>query len=141
MKIIDIKNHLHDKDVQEILSQSIYMPTEEKLNLCSSQYQSDESVSAFACIDEGVIIGIIIIKTLTINSFEILNLAVDPSFRGKGIGSSLISSFIKNISHGKIFAETDDDAVGFYRNYGFNIKALPEKYPNCIRYLCTLILP
>lgn len=38
----------------------------------------------------------------------------------------------------KIIAETDMDAVGFYRRYGFSIEALGEKYPGVERYKCTL---
>lgn len=138
MKIVDIKGNLHNKDVLGVLSQSMYMPTEEKLNLRADEYEADESVSVLACIDGEIVIGVIVVKALTAASFEILSIAVESAFRGKGIGSKLISSFIENISCGEICAETDDDAVGFYRNFGFEIKSLGEKYPGVIRYLCSL---
>lgn len=35
-----------------------------------------------------------------------------------------------------IFAETDNDAVGFYRSYGFEVTSLGEKYPGVERFLC-----
>lgn len=35
-----------------------------------------------------------------------------------------------------ISAETDRDAVGFYRKYGFQITSLGEKYPGVERFKC-----
>ena len=35
-------------------------------------------------------------------------------------------------------AETDRDAVDFYRSCGFTIESLGEKYPRIERFLCTL---
>ncbi|WP_268921683.1 hypothetical protein [Metabacillus sediminilitoris] len=35
-----------------------------------------------------------------------------------------------------ITAETDKEAVVFYRNYGFKITSLGEKYPGVERFLC-----
>ena len=116
----------------------MYTPTEEALNLCADKYEADESVSVLACVDGEVVVGIIVVKALTAASFEILSIAVESAFRGKGVGSKLISSFIENFSCGEIHAETDDAAVGFYRNLGFKIKSLGEKYPGIIRYICTL---
>ena len=38
-----------------------------------------------------------------------------------------------------MIAETDDDAVGFYRKVGFSVQPLGNKYVAGInRYLCTL---
>lgn len=40
-----------------------------------------------------------------------------------------------------IIAETDDDAVGFYRKVGFSVLPLGDKYNTGInRYLCTLTI-
>lgn len=38
-----------------------------------------------------------------------------------------------------VSAETDADAVEFYRKYGFKIKSLGEKYPGVERFLCEYI--
>lgn len=35
-----------------------------------------------------------------------------------------------------IYTETDNDAVDFYRKYGFEITSLGEKYPGVERFLC-----
>ncbi len=138
MKIVDVKDNLHDKDILGVLSLSMYMPTEETLNLRADEYVSDEHITALACFDGEIVVGVIVVKALTAASYEILSIAVDSAFRGKGIGSKLISFFIENTSCSEICAETDDDAVTFYQKYGFDIKSLGEKYPGIVRYICTL---
>ena len=37
-----------------------------------------------------------------------------------------------------IYAETDQDAVNFYKNIGFHITSLGEKYPGVERFACLL---
>lgn len=49
------------------------------------------------------------------------------------INDSMKKLFIKTL-----MAETDDDAIGFYRNTGFTIEELGEKYEGIRRYKCTL---
>lgn len=45
----------------------------------------------------------------------------------------------RRLAKGELRAETDGDAVGFYRACGFSVVSLDEKYPGCVRYLCRLI--
>lgn len=59
---------------------------------------------------------------------EILDIVVAPEHRGQGVGSFLINRIIANCSPKKILAETDDDAVGFYRKLGFNIIPFESKW-------------
>lgn len=84
--------------------------------------------------------GVAVFKRLTASTVEIVSIAVDPAFRRQGIGSNLISFAAKSLKCDEVRAETDDDAVGFYRRYGFDVVSLGEKYPGVIRYLCTLKL-
>ena len=140
MRIIDIKDNLHDRHVLDVLSHSQYMPTEEQLKGLADIYESDPNIYAFSCVDNSCIVGVVVLKHLTASTFEIVSIAVDPAFRGQGVGSKLISFAANSLKCDKVSAETDDDAVGFYRSYGFDIVSLGEKYPGVIRYLCTLKL-
>lgn len=140
MRIIDIKGNLHDPHVLDILSYSQYMPTEEKLKSLADTYESDPNIYVFSCVDNSCMIGVVVFQRLTASAFEIVSIAVAPAFRGQGIGSKLISFAGNTLACDEIRAETDDDAVGFYRSYGFDVVSLGEKYPGVIRYLCTLKL-
>ena len=69
---------------------------------------------------------------------EILGIAVELSARGKGIGSYMIKQVIDNYDLSAVYAETDQDAVGFYRNIGFCVLEFSETYDEetVIRYKC-----
>lgn len=140
MNIIDIKGNLRDERVLAVISLSMYMPTKEKLNSRIDKYESDANVSAFACDDNGFICGTIILRHTANDEFEILGIATAPSHRNQGVASRLIAFAVDTLKCRTIKAETDDDAVGFYRRFGFQVNSLGEKYPGCVRYLCKLII-
>ena len=140
MTIVAIKDTLHQKRFLPILAHSQYKPTKEKLTALVSQYQSDSAISAFACEENGFVCGIIILKHTGGRAFEIMSIATDPGYRKQGVASRLVSFAAKALICHVITAETDDDAVGFYRSCGFQIESLGEKHPGIVRYLCTLPL-
>ncbi len=136
--IIDIKGNLHDKRVLSLISHSQYMPTKEKLNSLADRFESDEDIFAFACVCDNFVGGVIVLKRTARGEFEIKSIAADPTRRNKGIASKLVRYAADTLKCKSIVAETDDDAVGFYRKCGFEIVTLGEKYPDIVRYLCTL---
>lgn len=138
MNIIDIKNNLHYERILAVISHSQYMPTEEKLNRLADKYDSNIDIFAYGYEDNDLVLGTIVLKYLGNDTYEILSIATDPAYRNQGIASRLISFSAANLKCSAIKAETDDDAVGFYRKYGFQIDSLGEKYPGTVRYLCTM---
>ncbi|MHC1695582.1 MAG: GNAT family N-acetyltransferase [Eubacteriales bacterium] len=140
MDFICIKGRLHEKAVLSVMSQSQYMPTEEKLRAKSDIYEADESVFPYAITDGTNIAGIIILRRMSPAGYEIMSIAVDTPYRGRRIGTDLIALSAKELSCHELCAETDDDAVEFYRKRGFDIISLGEKYPGVVRYLCKLKL-
>lgn len=70
------------------------------------------------------------------NSLEILHIAVDEGMRHRDIGGRLIAAVVAWERPHSVLAETDQDAVGFYRHYGFTIQSLGEKYPGVERFQC-----
>jgi ribosomal protein S18 acetylase RimI-like enzyme len=56
-----------------------------------------------------------------------------------GIGKKLIEYSFYHLKPSILVAETDDDAVEFYRRCGFIINSLGEKYPDIVRYECRYI--
>ena len=75
------------------------------------------------------------------NVAKLQGIATAGDYRNKGAGRSSISYAMKSLSLTKIYAETDDDAVGFYRNCGFDIEDTGIKYEDCRRYKCSLGKP
>ncbi|SJN21123.1 hypothetical protein FM119_02595 [Mycetocola reblochoni REB411] len=68
-------------------------------------------------------------------------IAVDGSRAGSGLGALLVAAVRALAPDLPLVAETDDDAVGFYRRLGFAVVALDEtdpRWPDRRRYRCTL---
>lgn len=93
---------------------------------------SNRALYSFLVEDE--IVGCIGIEHISLSECEIKHIAVLSDHRGKGIGSKMIN-FITS-KYPSIVAETDNEAVDFYRRYGFFITSLGEKYPGVERFLC-----
>ena len=68
----------------------------------------------------------------------IRHIAVLPSRRGQGIGRDLIDAAVAGLDLHSVTAETDGEAVGFYRRCGFTVRSLGERYRGTERFACAL---
>ena len=134
-KITDIKNYLCDKSVYSLLAPSVFNPTSERLLSRAEKYQADDKVKAYAYADNGEYKGIIVFK-IKEQTAEILDIAVKPEYQGKGIGSMLIDYIFSKFTVNKIITETDDDAIGFYKKYGFTVIDTKLNH-DTKRYVCV----
>ncbi len=69
---------------------------------------------------------------------RICHIAVVPQYRHNGLAVQMIKEVVRMYQLTYIEAETDDEAVEFYKNIGFQIKSLGEKYPGIERFHCYL---
>ena len=134
--IIDIKPILKADNVLIVLSESVYMPTEEKLKKRADDYINNSNVVVYGYKCEGSICGLIVIDITKKEESVILDIAVGKGKQHTGIGRKLVEYALYNLKPNTLIAETDDDAVDFYRKCGFIIYSLGEKYLNIIRYKC-----
>lgn len=67
-------------------------------------------------------------------------IAVDEDRQRQRLGGVLISAVQQRAVGRSVYAETDDDAVDFYRRSGFRVVAKPRdpRWPERQRYACTL---
>lgn len=114
------------------------MPSEEKIARAIKEYASNDSIRVFGYSKNHVICGIIVLDVSGKECATIKAIAVEENHRKQGIGKGMIHHLIRKALVKVIVAETDDDAVGFYRNTGFIIEDLGEKYEGITRYKCTL---
>ena len=140
MNLIELTHKNDILQTYEIYKHCMFMPTEEKFNKKVEQFLNNNSVKIFACFSHGKIVGIMVVSFKEQKKIEIIGIAVDVSTRGKGIGSYMINQVINNYGLLSVYAETDNDAVGFYRKNGFNIMEFSETYDGAIvvRYKCEL---
>ena len=138
-KLIELTNKDEVCRTYEIYKHCMFMPTEEKFNKKVEQFLNNNSVKIFACLDQGKIIGVMVVSFIEQKKIEIIGIAVDVSVRGKGVGSYMINQVLNGYDLISVYAETDNDAVGFYRNNGFRIVEFSKTYDETVvRYKCEL---
>lgn len=85
-------------------------------------------------------IGIIIIEEKEKENLVIQGIVSHPNFQRTGIASKMIQQIINIYQPKAIFAETDDDSVGFYQKNGFITKRFKKKQIKNNRYFCKLTI-
>lgn len=136
--IKNIKDILCTQEIYNIYSACMFEPTFNKFKVKTEKMQKDSSVSVYGYFLNGKIIGVISTQE-TDKVVEIIGIAVDSKKRHSGIGTKLID-YVKDKSPKPIIAETDNDAVMFYKKCGFDIeeKIVSKSNVSYSRYVCTL---
>ncbi|HDR7798255.1 GNAT family N-acetyltransferase [Bacillus tropicus] len=85
--------------------------------------------------EEKACIGIEIIGA---KKARICHIAVVPQYRHNGIAWQMIKEVLRMHQLMYLEAETDDEAVEFYKKIGFQVESLGEKYLGIERFHCYL---
>jgi ribosomal protein S18 acetylase RimI-like enzyme len=134
--LLNCKDRVEELEIKELLAYSL-SPDPDAVHEIVKNYKSDDALQLYGYESEEEIVGIIGIRILTPQQIEIENIAVKSEYRGAGFGRGQILELIDLLKPSKLIAETDDEAVEFYRRIGFEIKSLGEKYPGVERFRCT----
>ncbi|MCU5683295.1 GNAT family N-acetyltransferase [Bacillus wiedmannii] len=108
-------------------------PSETSLKKAVLYYESNKGT--LYRYEEEACIGIEIIGA---NKARICHIAVAPQYRHKGIALQMIKEVLRMHQLTYLEAETDDEAVEFYKKIGFQVKSLGEKYPGIERFHCYM---
>jgi ribosomal protein S18 acetylase RimI-like enzyme len=122
----------------KVYKDCMFHPTPEKFEKKVDSFLSDNTVKIFACTVKDEIKGVIIVTFYMMGELEILGITVDETERNKGIGSFMINEIIDKYHLKTVYAETDKDAVGFYRKNGFSVTEFCKDYngEKVVRYRC-----
>ncbi len=125
-------------DTYEIYKHCMYMPSPDKFNKHVDLWLKDNNIKVFAFLDARQIKGVIVLSFLEQNKAKIIGIAVDETAQNKGIGTYMINTVINEFNLSFLYAETDKDAVGFYRKNGFKILEFCENLngETVTRYKC-----
>ena len=135
--MINLKEYENRDEVLQLLTECMY-PDEIRIIQEYEQYLSNQSRVLLGIQADTGLIGLIGFIFLSKNSVELKHIAIKPKYRGQGQGKKLINECINQYNVISIEAETDKDAVNFYRKIGFEITTLGEKYPGVERFKCLL---
>jgi ribosomal-protein-alanine N-acetyltransferase len=99
-----------------------------------TQFYESYPEGFLVALDDGTIIGFLIGIKNTSNTARILMLAVKDAYRKKGIGSSLLSQFLKEMKHQNItrveleVRTSNKRALKFYQDQGFLLQGTLQQF-------------
>lgn len=134
IRCIDLK--VYNTNIEKLFSLCMYKADSEKVKLLFDQYVSDSNKDLYLYKESEAYVGLIGIEVLP-RKVIIGHIATEKKRRSKGLASNLIDHVMSQYPSMTLEAETDDDAVMFYKKTGFDIKSLGEKYPGFPRYSCS----
>jgi len=133
----NIKDQLDNPMVLQIMAYSEYEESLERAVKRAQAYRENTAQYVYGWIEDGVVLGVCAFH-IQPDKMIINGMAVAEHSRKNGIGRAMVTEL--QMKYSSLEAETDDDAVGFYRKCGFIVSELPKVHDNC-RWRCVLSLP
>ena len=138
MEQIRIIDRLNEPPYTALLMPSMFRPTPERAAAKAAAYMRDSRIDAYTCRMNGRDVGLIVLR-MDGDSAEVLNTATDAAFRGLNIGRFLLEQAMVCCHLNVLEAETDDDAIGFYRRCGCTVERCGD-IDGRARYRCRKTL-
>jgi ribosomal protein S18 acetylase RimI-like enzyme len=135
--MINLKEYGDCKAITILLAECMY-PDEQRVIAEYDKYRNDPSRSLLGKTENQQLVGLIGVIHQAVDEVELKHIAIQSDYRRQGLGKKLIMAYMEQYPIRKMEAETDKDAVDFYRRIGFNITSLGEKYPGVERFKCIL---
>lgn len=141
LRLITSFDQLPHNEGYQIYKQCMFHPTQEKYIARIQGFLMKSSCRVYACDQNHRLVGIIILNIMG-SIAEIVGIATASKLHGKGIGSYMINQTSQLEGLTTLTAETDDDAVIFYRKNGFQIDKQIHTFgeETVVRYLCQKTL-
>ncbi len=131
-----MKSRLHEEEVRQLIELSVF-PDPEHVIRTIEQYRAVDDLRIMGYESEGQIVGIVGFHIDSNDRMTLRHIAVQPEARGAGFGRGMILELLHQFNPVSIEAETDEEAVEFYRSIGFRIESTGEKTPGTERFTCT----
>ncbi|MGG3837196.1 GNAT family N-acetyltransferase [Paenibacillus thiaminolyticus] len=132
---INVKPRLREAVIRDLIELCVF-PDPDKVEAVLKTYDQNPGDELWGYESEAEVVGIIGFRKHG-KEIEILHIAVHPELRGAGFGRGMILELIHQEQPDVVKAETDEEAVDFYRNIGFVIESRGEVYPGVERFTCT----
>jgi ribosomal protein S18 acetylase RimI-like enzyme len=138
--MIDLKGYQPFEEVRDLLAECMW-PDDGRINNEFLHYMNADSRILFGKIINNVLVGLIGFTFLSAYQIELRHIAVKQGYRNQGLGKGMLTDILEERKLIEIVAETDKNAVNFYRRTGFHITSLGEKYPGVERFHCVFRKP
>jgi ribosomal protein S18 acetylase RimI-like enzyme len=147
---VDLRSRLDEPAVRAVLEVLAWQGDEGQVDCIADRYR-DAGAQLLGVVVErsweaqgiapGTPIACIGLERRGRDEAAITSLAVLPDWRRQGFARALTFGACEQLGLRAVEAETDADAVGFYRSTGFAVESLGERYPGVERFGCRLELP
>jgi ribosomal protein S18 acetylase RimI-like enzyme len=111
---------------------------EAKTTQILAEYRENPEQPILGVESEGQLLALVGFRFVPTNAAVVRHIVVRRDRRKQGLGREMIRNICRRFFLATLTAETDRDAVEFYRKVGFEIQSLGEKYPGVERFACTL---
>ncbi|NGZ75566.1 GNAT family N-acetyltransferase [Saccharibacillus alkalitolerans] len=115
-----VKRQVRDPEVAALLELAVF-PDPEHVERAIRLYEEQEEVQLLAYVEEGETLGIIGYRPTGTGEITITHIAVEPESRGLGYGRGMMLELMVMEKPERVIAETDEEAVDFYRSIGFAV--------------------
>lgn len=136
--LIGLKNYWDIEAVRHLLAECMYAG-DERVGEELEKYLQDDKLELLGSFVNGELAGLVGLCRSG-EDIVIRHLAVQAKWQRKRLGSGMIREIARGCGSGILKAETDREAVGFYKKAGFAVTSLGEKYPGVERFQCVLSL-
>ncbi|UUZ81082.1 GNAT family N-acetyltransferase [Paenibacillus sp. P26] len=133
---VNLKSRLNEPEVVELLEYSVF-PDPDIMESTVNEYIHKDELQMYGIEQDGRLLGIVGFAVDPEGVLTVRHISVHPQHRNQGFGRGLILELLALIHPAEIVAETDEEAVDFYRNIGFEVIGLGEKYPGVERFRCV----
>ncbi|WP_264775131.1 GNAT family N-acetyltransferase [Deinococcus aetherius] len=124
-------------ELETLLARAMF-PDPGRIRRTLESYRTDPTRRVFAWVVEGRPVSTAGIQQRD-GEVEVLHLGTAPGEERRGHARTLLHALAAYLNTGHVVAETDDEAVEFYRRAGFEVTPIPSPRERA-RYRCVLTL-
>ncbi len=133
--LLNIKSYIRKAQVAELFSYAVF-PDDKSIEQAVQAYESNDAWQLYGYEDGELLVGMIGYEKSG-DDLIVHHISVIPENRGLGYGRGMILEAMTKEKPKRVIAETDEEAVDFYRNIGFIVQSLGERYPGTERFRCV----
>lgn len=122
-KVSDNPEKLSLKRVTELLSQTYWAKGRSREEI---QKAMENSRAYGVYTEDGYMVGYARVVTDNATTFYLCDVIIDEAYRHRGLGTLLMDKIMEDVGHLHGILHTED-AMGFYRKYGFQAKSVSDE--------------
>lgn len=112
-------------EVERLLARAMF-PDPGRVRRRLEEYRTDSARRLFAWVEGGRPVSAAGVRQHG-EEVEVLHLGTAPGQEGRGHARALLHAVAAHLGAARMVAETDDDAVGFYRRASFEVVPAPPR--------------